>query len=91
VCGPLRPLRQSAIKSIAGGFEVQLNAKSRKYNKDYEHKYDRYCVKYALRFSQWPCKGVWQRIVFAMACETEVDQILIESTIVRANQHSANA
>ncbi len=43
------------------------------------------------RFSRWRRKGVWQRVALAMAGETEVDHILIDSTIVRAHLHSAGA
>lgn len=44
-----------------------------------------------MRFSRWRRKGVWLRVALAMAGETEVDRILIDSTIVRAHQHSAGA
>ncbi|WP_288410541.1 IS5 family transposase [uncultured Herbaspirillum sp.] len=44
-----------------------------------------------MRFSRWRRKGVWQRIALAMAGETEIEHILIDSTIVRAHQHSAGA
>jgi transposase len=44
-----------------------------------------------IRFSRWRRKGVWQRVVHALAGETEIEHILIDSTIVRAHQHSAGA
>ncbi|WP_085954621.1 IS5 family transposase [Paraburkholderia hospita] len=44
-----------------------------------------------IRFSRWRSKGVWQRVVNALAGETEIEHVLIDSTIVRAHQHSAGA
>lgn len=44
-----------------------------------------------MRFSRWRRKGVWQRVALAMAAETEIEYILIDSTIVQAHQHSAGA
>ncbi len=44
-----------------------------------------------IRFSRWRSKGVWQRVANALAGETEIEHILIDSTIVRAHQHSAGA
>lgn len=44
-----------------------------------------------MRFSRWRRNGVWQRVVLAMTGETEIEHILIDSTIVRAHQHSAGA
>ncbi|WP_429448108.1 IS5 family transposase [Paraburkholderia sp. 40] len=42
-----------------------------------------------MRFSRWRRTGVWQRVVNALAGETEIDRVLIDSTVVRAHQHSA--
>ncbi|MGF6919780.1 transposase [Paraburkholderia sp. 40] len=44
-----------------------------------------------MRFSRWRRTGVWQRVVNALAGETEIDRVLIDSTVVRAHQHSAGA
>ena len=44
-----------------------------------------------IRFSRWRSKGAWQRVANALAGETEIEHILIDSTIVRAHQHSAGA
>jgi transposase len=44
-----------------------------------------------IRFSRLRSKGVWQRVVNALAGETEIEHVLIDSTIVRAHQHSAGA
>ncbi|MGF6598756.1 transposase [Paraburkholderia sp. GAS448] len=44
-----------------------------------------------IRLSRWRPKGLWQRIVHALAGETVIEHILIDSTIVRAHQHSAGA
>ncbi|MEX3605399.1 MAG: IS5 family transposase [Burkholderia sp.] len=42
-------------------------------------------------FSRWRSQGVWARVANALAGETEIEHILINSTIVRAHQHSAGA
>ncbi|MGF6737284.1 transposase [Paraburkholderia atlantica] len=43
-----------------------------------------------VRFSRWRRKGVWET-VHAVADETEIKHVLIDSTIVRAHQHSSGA
>jgi len=42
-----------------------------------------------VRFSRWRRNGVWQRVAYAVAEQTEIEHILIDTTIVRAHQHSA--
>lgn len=44
-----------------------------------------------IRCSRWRSKGVRARVANALAGETEIAHILIDSTIVRAHQHSAGA
>jgi len=44
-----------------------------------------------MRFARWRRDGVWQRVALAVAGEGEIEHILIDSTIVRAHQHSAGA
>jgi len=44
-----------------------------------------------IRFSRWRRKGVWERVVIALADEPALEHVLIDSTIVRAHQHSAGA
>jgi len=44
-----------------------------------------------IHFSRWRSKGVWQQVVNAPAGHTEIERVLIDSTIVRARQHSAGA
>ncbi len=41
-----------------------------------------------MRFSRWRRKGVWERVAHAVSDETEIKRVLIDSTIVRAHQHS---
>jgi transposase len=43
------------------------------------------------RFSRWSKSGVWQRIFEALAADAHNEYALIDSTIVRAHQHSAGA
>ena len=44
-----------------------------------------------LRHSRWSRWGVWQRIFEALAHDADNEYVLIDSTIVRAHQHSAGA
>lgn len=43
------------------------------------------------RFSRWAAKGVWERVLRVLATEADNEYAMIDSTIVRAHQHSAGA
>jgi transposase len=43
------------------------------------------------RFSRWAKRGVWQRIFHTLAADADNEYAMIDSTIVRAHQHSAGA
>ena len=43
------------------------------------------------RFSRWATAGVWQRVFEHLAREADNEYAMIDSTIVRAHQHSAGA
>ncbi len=43
------------------------------------------------RFSRWGKSGVWERVFKPLAGEADNEYALIDSTIVRAHQHSAGA
>ena len=43
------------------------------------------------RFSRWSAKGVWHRIFAAMADDPDFEYLILDSTIVRAQQHAAGA
>ena len=43
------------------------------------------------RFSRWAEKGVWQRVFEHLAADADNEYAMIDSTIVRAHQHSAGA
>jgi transposase len=43
------------------------------------------------RFSRWAKSGVWQSVFNLLATETDNEYAMIDSTIVRAHQHSAGA
>lgn len=43
------------------------------------------------RFSRWAASGVWEKIFKALAAEADNEYAMIDSTIVRAHQHSAGA
>src|ERR1700749_1930237 len=43
------------------------------------------------RFSRWAKSGVWKRIFEHLATEADNEYAILDSTIVRAHQHSAGA
>ena len=43
------------------------------------------------RFSRWAKNGVWQRVFEHLAEDADNEYAMIDSTIVRAHQHSAGA
>jgi transposase len=43
------------------------------------------------RFSRWAKRGVWERVFKALADYADNEYAMIDSTIVRAHQHSAGA
>ena len=44
-----------------------------------------------VRFSRWREKGVWERVATALRSEADMEHLFLDSTIVRAHQHSAGA
>ena len=43
------------------------------------------------RFSRWAKSGLWERVFQKLAAEADNQDAMIDSTIVRAHQHSAGA
>lgn len=43
------------------------------------------------RFGRWSQKGVWWRILEAMADDADFEYLIVDSTIVRAHQHAEGA
>ena len=43
------------------------------------------------RFRRWAKKGVWQRVFDELMESPDLEYLIIDSTIVRAHQHSAGA
>ena len=43
------------------------------------------------RHSRWAKSGVWERVFKALAADADNEYAMIDSTIVRAHQHSAGA
>lgn len=43
------------------------------------------------RFSRWAGSGVWERVFKTLAADADNEYAMIDSTIVRAHQHSAGA
>jgi transposase len=48
-------------------------------------------IKVHTRFSRWNKSGVWQRVFEHLAVDADNEYAMIDSTIVRAHQHSAGA
>ena len=48
-------------------------------------------IKVHMRFSRWAKSGVWQRVFEHLAADADNEYAMIDSTIVRAHQHSAGA
>ena len=44
-----------------------------------------------VRFSRWREKGVFERVAHALHSDADMEYLFIDSTIVRAHQHSAGA
>ena len=43
------------------------------------------------RFSRWSEAGVWERVFLHLAADADNEHAMIDSTVVRAHQHSAGA
>jgi transposase len=43
------------------------------------------------RFSRWAASGVWEQVFQHLAADADNEYAMIDSTIVRAHQHSAGA
>ena len=43
------------------------------------------------RFSRWAEKGIWARLLSVLSQEADTEYVIIDSTVVRAHQHSAGA
>ena len=50
-----------------------------------------HCHRTYVRFSRWREKGVWERLATALRGEADLEHLFIDSTIVRAHQHSSGA
>ena len=48
-------------------------------------------VKVHRRFSRWAKSGVWERVFQYLAADADNEYAMIDSTIVRAHQHSVGA
>ena len=43
------------------------------------------------RFRRWSVKGVWSNVLQALEGDEELEELMIDSSIVRAHQHAAGA
>ncbi len=48
-------------------------------------------IRVHIRFSRWARSGVWQRVFEHLAADADNEYAMIDSTVVRAHQHSAGA
>ena len=48
-------------------------------------------IKIHTRFSRWAESGVWKKVFEILAADADNEYAMIDSTIVRAHQHSAGA
>ena len=44
-----------------------------------------------MRFSRWSKNGVWARMADALKSDADLEQLFVDSTIVRAHQHATGA
>ena len=44
-----------------------------------------------VRFARWEMYGVWHRVAEALSGEADLEELFIDSTVVRAHQHAAGA
>ena len=44
-----------------------------------------------VRFSRWETYGVWHRMAEALQDQADLEELFIDSTVVRAHQHAAGA
>ena len=44
-----------------------------------------------MRFSRWSKQGVWARLAAVLTDDPDLEEVFIDSTIVRAHQHAAGA
>lgn len=43
------------------------------------------------RFARWSDRGIWHRVFTELAKDSDFEEVFLDSTIVRAHQHSAGA
>ena len=43
------------------------------------------------RFARWSNKGIWLKVFAELAKDADFEEVFLDSTIVRAHQHSAGA
>lgn len=43
-----------------------------------------------MRYSRWSRKGVWQHIIDTLADDPDLEQLMIDGSIVRVHQHGAS-
>lgn len=44
-----------------------------------------------MRFNRWCKNGVWERVTKTLSADADLQRLFIDSTIVRAHQHSSGA
>ena len=44
-----------------------------------------------MRFSRWAKSGVWNRVLQALSADRDLEEVMLDSTAVRAHPHAAGA
>ena len=44
-----------------------------------------------MRFGRWSNNGIWQKVFAELAKDADFEEVFLDSTIVRAHQHSSGA
>jgi len=45
----------------------------------------------SVRLGRWKRKGIWDQVLIALQDETGLEELMVDSTIIRAHQHAAGA
>jgi transposase len=87
----LRDDQWERIKDLLPGREGHVGVTARDNRLFVEAVIYRYRAGIHTRFSRWATSGVWKRVFEILAADADNEYAMIDSTTVRAHQHSAGA